>query len=710
MSFFDSVYGAFATWPGYLVALSVFGTIAFLGFHGAPLWIWLATTFACLFLAGAPWWVFVLVAPGAAVLGIPALRRAVITRHVMRLIKSLGFLPVISETEQVAISAGTVWLDGELFSGKPDFKTLNQAAYPDLTAEEQTFLAGPVEAACKMTDPWQVQLDRDLSTEVWDFLKREKFLGMIIPKKYGGLGLSPSANSAVVAKLTSRSMPLAITVMVPNSLGVPFYNCPTSGRDVVVPLDAIIGGAEGAGKGWLMLMECLSAGRGISLPACANGGAKMVSRYVGGYAAVRKQFGLPIGRFEGIEEPIARIAGFNYVIEAARRYTNGGLDSGAKPAVVTAIMKYNTTEMWRTIVNDAMDVVGGAGISRGPRNVLASAYAASPICITVEGANILTRTLMIFGQGAIRCHPYSYKEIEALTSNDLPAFDHAFIGHMGHVGRNTFRAGLLSLSRGWLAAPPTGGVAGKYWRKLSWASSSFALFADMAMGTLGGDLKRKEKLTGRFADVFSWLYLGTATLRRFEADGRREEDIALVEWSMEHCLAEMQRAFSGLLQNMKLPVVGVVAMPMFRMWNRVNPFGSGPTDRQGAAAARTLLVPGAQRDRLTEGMHVPTEANEALARIDRAMELCADAEQILRKIKQGMKDGKVPAGRPERKVAEAEAAQVISADERKAVETAEAARRDAIAVDSFTLEEYANGRGNSAPQPGQTPEDAEVVS
>ena len=479
-----------------------------------------------------------------------------------------------------------------------------------------------------MVNDWDVFVKKGFPEQVWDYLRKEGFFGLIIPKKYGGLAFSATAHSAIVAKLASRSGPLATTVMVPNSLGpaellmhygtkeqkdyflprlaagiempcfaltepnagsdaggmqadgvvfkgddgelylklnwnkryitlaaistvlglafklhdpenllgkgttlgitcalvpsntsgvklgrrhdplgVPFYNCPTYGEDVIVPINAIIGGVEGAGNGWRMLMESLAVGRGISLPSQAAGGAKLATRAVGAYALIRKQFGLNIGKFEGIEEPMARIGGYSYLMDAARRYTTGGLDKGAKPAVVTAIMKYQFTEFGREIINDSMDIVGGAGISRGPRNIFANNYIALPIAITVEGANILTRTLMIFGQGAIRCHPYALNEINALTSGDAKAFDQNFWAHIGHVARNKARAFVLSITRGRLASSPVSGASAKYLRKLSWASASFAFYADLALGSYGGALKMKEKIAGCYADILSNMYL-----------------------------------------------------------------------------------------------------------------------------------------------------------------------------------------------------------
>ncbi|MCC6671783.1 MAG: acyl-CoA dehydrogenase [Planctomycetes bacterium] len=780
-----------------------------LGYLGAPLWLWTGTLLVLLAGFGAPWWVLFLVAAPAVPLLVPAWREQLLTRHVLRLMKSLNVLPQISETERTAIEAGTVWVEGELFSGRPRWGRILKESYPELSDEERTFLDGPAARVCALTDDWRVFQDRDLPEQAWEMLKRERFFGMIIPKEYGGLGFGPAANSAVVQKLASRSLPLGITVMVPNSLGpaellihygteaqkqywlprlargeeipcfaltepaagsdagsiqargevfrgddgrlqlrlewnkryitlaaistvlglafklrdphillgrgedlgitcaliptsmpgvvlgkrhdplaIPFYNCPTEGHGVVVPLDAVIGGADGVGQGWRMLMECLAAGRGISLPATATGGAKLAARVAGAYAAVRRQFGLPIGRFEGIEEPLARIGGLTWLLEAARRFTVGGLQSGAKPAVATAIAKYNSTEIYRRIINDAMDVCGGAGISRGPRNLLAHGYMGCPISITVEGANILTRTLMVFGQGAIRCHPYTYAEIAAVGRGDLGAFDRALFGHIGHVVRNGCRAFLLSLTRGWLATPWGRGPAARYQGKLSWAAASFALLADLAMGTLAGDLKRKEKLTGRFADVFSWLYLGTAALRRFEAEGRRKDDLPFLRWSLEHALAQIQQAFDGIYANFDVPVLGWLLRGPIGLWSRMNPLSLGPSDRLGGKVARALQVPGPHRDHLTRGIHVASEEGEAMARLDRTLELVHQAEAVVAKIKDAVRGRRLPKGRPESLVAEALAAQVIGPEEAELLQRAEAARWDAIQVDSFGLAEY----------------------
>ena len=806
------LYGALEAWSPALTALVTAATLTAIVFFAAPLWLFCAATFASLWLFGAPWWLWSITAPPLVVLTLPFLRRPLLSARILGLLRSSGFMPQISDTEREAIGAGTVWLDGELFSGRPDLRKIAAADYPDLTDEERAFVDGPVSRACAMTDDWQTWQERDLPQQVWDFLKQERFFGLVIPKEHGGLGMSASANSAVVTRLASHSLPLAITVMVPNSLGpgellthygteaqkqrwlpdlaagkeipcfaltepgagsdagaiqargvvfrgedgelclrlswnkryitlaaistvlglafqlhdpenllgkgpfpgitcgliptatagvtlgrrhdplgVPFYNCPTQGENVIVPLeDSIIGGAAGAGRGWQMLMECLAAGRGVSLPATATGGTQMVARAVGAYAAVRQQFGMSIGKFEGIEEPLARIAGNTYLLEAARRFVCGALDSGQKPAVVTAIAKYNTTEIWRQVINDGMDICGGAAISRGPRNLLAHGYVGTPICITVEGANILTRTLMIFGQGAIRCHPYAYKELDAIARGDERDFDRAFWPHIGHVVTNGLRTALLGLSRGWLGRSPVGGATARQWRKLNWASAEFAFLADVAMGTLGGNLKRKEKLTGRFADWFSWLFLGSAALRRFEAEGRRHEDLPLVEWTLETAFANMQRAREGIYQNLRLPGLGHSLRWTAGLLARLNPLGTGPSDATGSRAAHTLLAPSSQRDRLTQRIWLPDDGKTGLGRLERALQLCTEAEPVLRKLKDAMRQGRLPKARPAQLIDQAREAGIISQAERDLVEAAEIARSEATAVDSFTLAEYAH--------------------
>lgn len=808
---------------GFMIVATAFA------FAGAPLWLWAITGFVTLWGLHAPVWLIVTYVVLCLIFNIKPLRRATVTNGVMKMLDALNFLPSISETERTAIEAGTTWVDAELFSGKPDLKRLNEENYPELSDKEQAFLDGPVEELCGMVTDWDVFVRKGFTEETWEFMRKHKFFGLIIPEKYGGLEFSASAHSAIITKLASRCGPLATTVMVPNSLGpaellmhygtdeqkdhylprlatgeempcfglteptagsdagamtaegevfkgedgklyirlnfkkryitlaaistviglafklhdpdnllgkgghlgitcalipsdtegiklgrrhdplgVPFYNCPIDGDDAVISVDQIIGGAEQAGNGWRMLMESLGVGRGISLPAQSVGGAKTASRALGAYTAIRRQFGINIGKFEGIEEPLARIGGFTYLMEAARRYTCGGLDSGVKPAVVTAIAKYNFTEMGRKIINDAMDIQGGAGISRGPRNIFAHTYIATPIAITVEGANILTRSLMIFGQGAIRCHPYAYDEIDALTRKDLKAFDDVFWKHIGHVGRNKARAFLMTLTRGAIASSPVSGPAAKYYKKLTWASSSFAFMADIALGSYGGGLKIKEKISGRFADILSWMYLITATLRRFEAEGRQKEDEIFLQWAMEYGFAQIQEAFDGIYKEIEVPGLSWMFRGPIALWSRMNRIGSSPSDYLGHKVAQAMQQQSKARDRLTAGIYLPKNKEEALGRYEFALGTLKKAEPVYKKIHDATKKKELPKTQPRFVIDKALEKGIISKEEAEAIRKAEDARVDVVQVDEFTLEEYQN-QTPSSPKFEETPESSAIT-
>ena len=634
-----------------------------LAYFRAGLWLWTVTAFVLLWsvaplggFACSPL-VWGLAVTLALILNLPALRRPILARPLLKLFRRM--LPPLSETEREALEAGTVGWDGELFSGHPDWHKLLSPPAPRLTPAEQAFLDGPVEELCRMLDDWRiVELDRDLPPSVWQFLKQQRFFGMIIPSSYGGLGFSVLAHSQVIMKVASRSVTGAVTVMVPNSLGpaelllhygtpaqknhylpllargeeipcfaltgpeagsdaaaipdrgvvcrgifegqeivgirlnwekryitlgpvatliglafklsdperllgdraepgitlalipvdtpgisigtrhmpldIPFQNGPNWGRDVFIPLEWIIGGPERAGQGWRMLMECLGVGRAISLPALSTGAGKLACRATGAYARIRRQFKLPIGQLEGIEEPLARMAGLTYQMEAARVMTCAAVDRGEKPSVLSAIVKYSLTEGMRRVVNDAMDVQGGSGISLGPRNLLGRVYQAIPIGITVEGANILTRSMIIFGQGAVRCHPYVLREIRAVADPDQAAglidFDRAFFGHCGFTVSTAARALWLGVSGGRLLAAP-GGPCRRLLQITSRLSAAFVLAADLSMIIIGSGLKRREKLSGRLADILANLYLVSAAIKQFEDHGRPADELPLLEWA-----------------------------------------------------------------------------------------------------------------------------------------------------------------------------------
>ena len=781
-----------------------------------PLWqwssalgLWLVVSSVFGFIpAAAQIVVWLLFAAIVIPLNIPAARRLLLSNHVLPLLREA--LPPMSQTEKEALEAGTVGWDGELFSGKPNWRMLLDTPAPKLSAEEQAFLDGPVNTLCHMLDDWHITEERhDLPPEVWQYIKDQGFLGMIIPKRYGGLEFSALAHSEVVMKVASRSVSAAVTVMVPNSLGpaelllhygteeqkdhylprlargdelpcfaltgpeagsdaasipdrgvvckdwfngeeiigirlnwekryitlgpvatvlglafrlydpdrllghtedlgitcaliptktkgvtigqrhaplgMAFMNGPNWGKDVFIPLDWIIGGPDRAGQGWRMLMESLAAGRSISLPALSTGAGKLVSRATGGYARIRKQFKTPIGLFEGVEEPLARIASNAYLMDAARTLTAGAVDQGEKPSVISAIVKYHLTERMRNVINDGMDVQGGSGICMGPRNLLGRVYQSIPISITVEGANILTRSMIIFGQGAIRCHPYILREMRAAASTDLEQsakdFDQALISHIGFTISNVARTLWLGLTGARLQPAP--GASGKekyYYRQLTRMSAAFALVVDTAMLTLGGTLKRKEKLSGRLADVLSQLYLASATLKRYHDQGRPAEDWPLVAWACQDALYQMQESLRALLRNLPLPGLGTVLRLAIMPWGK--PYHL-PDDRLGHQAAQLLLSPSAARDRLTQGIFIPDDPQLPLGRIEDALRKVIAAEPVEKKLRDAVKRALLP------KIGDGETlrrgldAGIIQAAEAQTLDAAIAARRDVITVDHF---------------------------
>ncbi len=786
--------------------------LAFLvyGFLGAPFVVWAVTALVAVLGFGGPFWLFLALLVVGLIGTIKPLRAVLISKGVMGALKALKFLPTISETERTAIEAGSSWMDAELFSGRPNFKTLMNQPYPKLTADEQAFMDGPVKQLCEMVDDWAIWKNRELPPEVWSFIRREKFLGMIIPKKYGGLEFSAYAHSEVIRIISSRSLATTISVMVPNSLGpaellihygteeqkntllpklangeevpcfalteptagsdagsitsdgvlykdasgkmmirlnwnkrwitlaaisttlglafrlrdperllggevdlgitcaliptktpgvvvgkrhdplgVPFHNCPTQGVNVEVSVDLIVGGIAGAGKGWKMLMECLSAGRGISFPAQSAGNAQLVTRAVSAHALIRQQFGVSIGRFEGVQDPLARIGGFTYLLEALRLYTLSALDQGIKPAVVTAISKYHSTEMARLVANYGMDIMGGAGISLGPRNLIGHPYIAAPIAITVEGANILTRTLIIFGQGALRAHPYAFLEVKALEAGDVRAFDRAFWGHIGHVVRNAFRSVLLSLTRGWLTGYAFGkGSTAVYYRRLNWISASFAIMADVAMGSLGGKLKIKEAITGRYADILSYMYIAVAVLKKFEEQGAKKEDLPLVHFSMCFLMGRIQRSFDGIFGNLQVPGLTWLFGGPIRAWSGFQSLGGDVADKHVQKIAELVLDDERVRDLLSGDIFWPTKKGEQLLRLENAVELFRNVASIERKLRQGRRAGKLKKKPRKEFIEDALAAGVITAQEREMLAEWEVVRIDAIQVDSFTEDEY----------------------
>src|SRR6202012_1822189 len=407
-----------------------------------------------------------------------------------------------------------------------------------------------------------------------------------------------------------------------------FQNGPNWGKDVFIPLDYIIGGKERLGQGWKMLMTALAAGRGISLPSLSAAGGAFAARPPGAYARIREQFGISISKFEGIEEPLARIAATAYQLDAARRLTCAALNQGRHPAVISGIMKLHATERMRIAIDDAMDIHGGKAVIDGPQNYMGNLYRSVPVGITVEGANILTRNLIVFGQGAIRAHPYLLDEMNALGEQDrakgLDAFDDAFWKHVGHSVVTLFRAFGRSWTGGMFAPAPDAGEATGFYRQLSRYSSAFALCADMALLTLGGALKRKEMLSARFGDILSELYLLSAALKRWQDEGRQVADFAALEWCMASGFRTIESRLAEILANLPNRFVAFILKFV------VQPFGAnvlGPSDRVVHECAQLVLSPSAARDRLTPDLsHV--EDDRGVARLEKAFLLVTGAEEI----------------------------------------------------------------------------------
>ncbi|NIP17551.1 MAG: acyl-CoA dehydrogenase, partial [Xanthomonadales bacterium] len=469
-------------------------------------------------------------------------------------------------------------------------------------------------------------------------------------------------------------------------VGSVFQNGPTRGTDVFIPMDWIIGGQKQIGSGWRMLMQSLAAGRAISLPALGAAGGKMSAMLTGAYARIRQQFGMPIGYFEGVEEPLARIGGRTYRMDAARKLTLVALDQGEKPGVLSAILKYQLTEGNRQVINDAMDIHGGKGIITGPNNYLARAYQALPISITVEGANILTRSLIIFGQGAIRAHPWLLKEMRAAAGQGGGTarrdFDNAIFSHVGYTISNAVRAFMLGVSGGLATTPPVRGPTARYFRRMTRMSAAFALVADAVLLTLGGKFKFREKLSGRLADVLIHLYMGSAVLKRFEDDGRPSEDLPLVKWAMEDSLHTMQQSLLGVMKNFPVPLIGgllrFIVFPLGLPW-------SGPSDRTGKKIARLLLSETESRERLIEGVFV-SDADDATGRVNTAFNLAVDSAAAEQAIRNALKENVTIDNYPEL-VRRAVESGVITEEQATLVRQAQEAAGRVIAVDDFPRSE-----------------------
>lgn len=664
-------------------------------------------------------------------------------------------LPPISETEKIVLEAGDMWWEKNLFHGQPDWKALYSVSLSNLTHEEENFINDQVEILCSMLDDFNIlTVEHDLPATVWEFLKKQRFFGMVIPKKYGGLGFSALAHSSIVLKIATRSVSAAVNTLVPNSLGpaelllhygtedqkdyylprlargeeipcfaltsvdagsdaaalkdhgivckgvyqdkeilgirlnfnkryitlapiatvigvafklsdpeqllgekkqigitvalVPssfmgvevgkrhspmglaFMNGPIIGKNVFIPINFVIGGEKMLGQGWRMLMECLSIGRGISLPAVSAAQAQLAFRMTGAYSVLREQFHLSIAHFEGVAAALARIAGLTYLIEATRRFTVTAVDASLKPALASSIAKYHMTEFARTIINDAMDIHGGRGIQMGPRNYLAQGYIAIPISITVEGANILTRNLILFGQGALRCHPYLREEMQAIEKKDIFALDKLLIHHLFYSAKNLLKTFLFAFGFGHFFVKTPIKKFSYYYRQVSRLSAALALITDFTLIILGGNLKRKERLSARLGDVLSYLYIASSVIRYIQEYPLSKEDDAYARWGLDYCLYHIQYAFEKFFNNFPKPFLAKLLKFM------VFPLGRSyqlPTDKQDRQLTSVMTKTGEFRDRITQDCYLGKKPEDPTGRMEIAFKEFEKIQPMLEKLK-----------------------------------------------------------------------------
>jgi acyl-CoA dehydrogenase len=743
-----------------------------------------------------------------ALLNVRALRVRLITRPFLK--AYLRMLPAMSSTEREALEAGTVWWDGELFTGGPDWKKLMLAAAPALRADERAFLDGPCERLCEMLDDWDITHRRgDLPPEVWDFIKSSGFFAMIIPKRFGGLEFSAYGHSCVLAKISSRCATASSTIAVPNSLGpaelllhygtteqkdyylprlargeevpcfaltgpragsdaasipdtgiickgqwqgrevigirlnfskryitlapiatviglafrlfdpyklqgdktdlgitcalvprltpgvtigrrhlpldIPFQNGPIQGVDVFVPLDAIIGGFAMAGQGWRMLVEQLSVGRCISLPSNATGAAKAAVYASAAYTRIRRQFNLPVGKFEGVEQVLARMAARTYIMDAARSVTAGAIDGGEKPSVPSAMLKYHVTEFGRMVANDAMDVHGGKGICLGPKNYLGRNYQIVPVAITVEGANILTRSLIIFGQGAVRCHPWVLKEMNAARNPDreqgVRDFDRALFGHVGYALSNAARSLVMATTFARFTRVPVNGPTRRYFQHINRYSASFSFAADVAMLALGGYLKKKETLSARLGDVLSMMYLASMVLKHHANQGAPKEDLPLIDWACRSLLYQAQEQLHQFLRNFpNRMLAGFMRMVIFPRGLTYFP----PSDRSGREIVKLIMTPGEARERLCAPVYNKLAPDNPLGLLQEALVLAEAAEALEKRVRvEGVKTGKIQALDLPGQIRQAQQQGILSDEEADSLSRYDAKVMELLNVDDF---------------------------
>lgn len=731
-------------------------------------------------------------------------------------------MPPISATEQVALDAGDCWYEKEVFQGRPDFEKLHSAKKFELNEEERAFLDKETNALCAMLDDWKItHIDRDLPVEVWDYLRRNGFFGLVIRKEYGGKGFSAAAHSEIVMRIATKSVSAAVTVMVPNSLGpgellhhygtdeqkqmflpklakgidIPCFALtgPTAGSDATslpdkgvvckanyngrevlgiqleninkryitlapiatvvglafqlydpdklladvgregitcallphdhpgleignrayplsqafmngtirsknlfIPIDWIIGGQKMAGEGWRMLVECLSIGRAISLPACGTANALLSTVMTSAYSMVREQFKSPIGYFEGVEEKLAQMGGLAYIANATRQFTVAAVDANVKPSVASAISKYHLTEIGRNVLNHAMDIHAGRAIIMGPNNYLARGYQATPVGITVEGANIMTRNLMIFGQGAMRCHPYVRDESESLMNQDekkgYETFSRLMKKHIGYLTKNKLRTFWYGLSCG-ITAKGYDSKFNLYYKRITRLSSAYAFINDVALITLGGELKRKERLSARLGDVMSYLYMGCAVLKYYKDNGEQKADDVFVSWSLQHCLYEAQNALIETLSNFPNKALGsalrFIAFPYGKPYKK-------PNDKLDHKLAQALLKDENTRKRMKDMCFVPKDDKDPVGRMELAYQAVLQAMPVQKKIKDAIKSGTLPKNSWMSLIEKAKQHNVINDEEVVLLKDVIKRVNDVIQTDEFAP--YALGPKNAHPE------------
>lgn len=714
--------------------------------------------------------------PWSLLLGIPLILISLIVLIEplrMRLISQPAYnilanaMPSMSSTEREALDAGTSWWEKELFMGAPDWKKFDSYPYPQLSSEEQSFLDNEVEQLCGMLNEWDIHhKHKDLPPEAWQFIKDHGFLGLIIPKEFGGRQFSSFAQSRIMSKIASRSLTAAVCCMVPNSLGPgelllhygteeqkkrylpglakgqeipcfgltspeagsdagsipdsgvvcygqfegqqvlglkmnfskrwitlapiatviglafkmydpdgllgdankkeygitcallpashegvvtgprhnpgsPFMNGTVEGKDVFIPLDWIIGGVKNAGKGWRMLMECLAVGRGISLPALSTAAGEMAYLNVGAFAKVRQQFKISVGNFEGVQEATSEIASDAYMLEAFRYLVTCGLNQGGKPAVMTAMAKYYATETMRRMLNHGMDVIGGRAVQLGPRNFIALGYQAIPVSITVEGANILSRSLMIFGQGSMRCHPYLFEELQLLQAEDkntaLKTFNDMLFKHLAYTFNRTARAFTYGFTGGSAPASENADTFSRpYYKIINRFSANFALTADMCLGLLAGDIKRKEMLSGRLADIHAQMFIATAILKFYEHGQKTDAEQAHARLALDKALYKTQDAFYDLFENFPIKfasaLVKFICFPLGRAVTK-------PTDQLKRDVATYMMQDNAFRQQLKQHVCYSTDTNDVSGRMESAFQMLLKIDPLWNKFKKAESKG-----------------------------------------------------------------------